>query len=461
MHHFRRRVLAATLPFLLTAAPVFAQQPVPPTREEATAALNPAPAAFTPPQLDQMLAPIALYPDKLLTTLLMAATFPAQIVDAGKWLQDPANATLKGDDLVAALQPLPWDPSVKSLVPFPQIVAMLNDHLDWTEALGTAFANQQIEMMARIQFLRQRAVAAGQLKSTAQLAVAGGSDSDDITIEPVDPDRVYMPVYNPAEAYGDWPDRDYPPVYIPPPPDYGGGSIGPGIGVAVGFGVVGALWGWGHPDWRHHEVVIDRSRYTSITNEAAITNNHIVIQNDIWHRTAPVAALPAMERPHPAAVSGPPSGTVAPSAVAHPGGGHEHGAPQGAPPQPAEIRPAGGPPHPAEAHPSEPHPAEAHPPGPPAEARPPEAPSHPAEAHPPEAPARPAEAHPSEAPHPAEAHPGPPPAAAHPPAPPPHPPGPPPAAARPPGPPPGHPPGKPEDRKPGEQRPGEQEPPPR
>ena len=200
MKHLYGSVFSGALLASLMAAPsLCGAQPVqPPTPAEAQAALNPAPAQFTHAQLDQMLAPIALYPDQLLTQLLMAATFPQQVVDAAKWLQDSNNAALKGDDLVAALQPLPWDPSVKSLVAFPQIIAMMNDHLDWTEALGTAFANQQIETMARVQFLRDRAVAAGQLKSTPQLAVH--QEEGEIIIEPVDPSMVYVPVYNPAQG---------------------------------------------------------------------------------------------------------------------------------------------------------------------------------------------------------------------------------------------------------------------
>ena len=249
MKHLYGSVFSGALLASLMAAPsLCGAQPVqPPTPAEAQAALNPAPASFTHAQLDQMLAPIALYPDQLLTQLLMAATFPQQVVDAGKWLQDSNNAALKGDDLVAALQNLPWDPSIKSLIAFPQIIAMMNDHLDWTEALGTAFANQQIETMARVQFLRDRAVAAGQLKSSPQLAVQ--RDGGEIVIEPVDPAMIYVPVYNPAEVYGDWPDSDAPPVYIPPPPDFYNGAIGAGIGFSVGFGVIAPLWGWGHPDW--------------------------------------------------------------------------------------------------------------------------------------------------------------------------------------------------------------------
>lgn len=318
MTHLRRRILAATLPFLLVAPYAVAQQPSAPSRAEAAAALTaaPAPARYSRQQLDQILAPIALYPDKLLTAVLMAATFPDQLVDAGKWLADPNNAALKDDALAAALEPLPWDPSVKSLVPFPQVIAMLNDHFDWTQSLGVAFNNQQVETMARVQALRERAVTQGKLRSTPQLAVNGGSDG--IVIEPVDPAMIYVPVYNPATVYGVWPDRDYPPVFIPPPPEYRDRPIGPGFGIAVGFGVVGALWGWNHPDWRHHDVIVDHDRYTRITNTTQITRNNIVIENNTWRRTAPVAIVPEAARPHRerAATATPvPAGTVAPAAV--------------------------------------------------------------------------------------------------------------------------------------------------
>jgi hypothetical protein len=136
MKQFDLRMLTGILPFLLAAPAVALAQPTPSTQAETNAALSPSAAAFSPPQLDQMLAPIALYPVPLLTELLMAATFPQQIIDAEKWLQDPNNAALTGDALVAALQPLPWDPSVKSLAAFPQIIGMMNNHFDWTQALG-------------------------------------------------------------------------------------------------------------------------------------------------------------------------------------------------------------------------------------------------------------------------------------------------------------------------------------
>ena len=349
---------------LLTAPDAGHAQPAqPPTRAEAEAALNPAAAPFTKAQLDQMLAPIALYPDQLLTAVLMAATFPQQVVDAAKWLQDPGNAALKGDDLVAALQPLPWDPSVKSLVAFPQIIAMMNEHLDWTEALGVAFANQQVQTMARVQFLRDRAVAAGQLKSNQQIVVR--HEADDVIIEPADPATVYVPVYNPAAVYGDWPDGDAPPVYLPPPPGFYNGELGAGIGFSVGLGIVAPLWGWGHPDWRRHHVAIDPQRFNRITTSRFNAGNHIVIQNDTWRRIAPVATVPAAIRPRPpAAPAEHPPGTVAPATVRLP-------APRFAPPPAGAHRrspspPAAGPYLPP---PPPPPPAVLAPPRPPPAAR--------------------------------------------------------------------------------------------
>jgi hypothetical protein len=457
----RRALVPAWLLSLMIAYPAWAQPVQAPTRAEAEAALNPAPAPFTNAQLDQMLAPIALYPDQLLVQVLMAATFPDQLIDAGKWLQDSNNAALKGDDLANALQPLPWDPSVKSLVAFAQIIAMMTNHLDWTQALGAAFANQQVETMARVQFLRERAMQAGQLKSSSQIAVT--DQASDIAIEPADPNMVYVPVYNPAEVYGTWPDSDTPPVYIPPPPGFYNGALAAGIGFSVGFGVVAPLWGWGHPDWQHHRVDVDPGRYQHITNQNFITQNHITVEGGTWRRGGPIAQVPEAQRPQPREQGGEqPKGTIRPSEVAHWGmrPGEQPSRPGGPPRPAAEEAHPGEPSHPGETpHPGEPaHPAaeETHPgepphPGP-QEAHPGE-PPHPAaqEAHPGEPPhPGPQEAHPQEAPHPAET--------PHPQAPP-HPAGPPPQAH--PGPPPQAHPGPPHPS--GPQRPppkpGEEQPP--
>jgi hypothetical protein len=363
MQQFRLRTLTGVLPFLLAAPVVALAQPTPPTQAEANAALNPAAAAFSPQQLDQMLAPIALYPDPLLIELLMAATFPQQIIDAEQWLQEPNNAALTGDALVAALQPLAWDPSVKSLMVFPQIIEMMNNHFDWTQALGLAFANQQAETMARIQFLRQRAVAAGQLQSTPQLRIS--SEGSDVVIEPVDPAMIYVPVYNPVKIYGQWPDHDYPPVFVPPPPNFYSGEIGAGIGFSIGFAVAGPLWGWGHPDWRQHGVVVDPKRYTNITSSTDIIDNHITIENNRWNRTAAVTEVPESARPHPPAAAAPhPPGTATPAAIIlpRPSEAHPPGPPPPHPTEPAQAHPA----QPVQAHPA-PNPPEKKPPAKPGE----------------------------------------------------------------------------------------------
>src|SRR5580704_13373638 len=220
MNIFPIRSMVVLLCLALAAPVAHAQNPPP--------AAMPAAPIYTPKQLDQLLAPIALYPDQLLMQVLIAATYPQQIVDAGAWLQDPNNAKLNGDALVAALQPLEWDPSVKSLIAFPQIIATLNQHMDWTEALGIAFANQQADTMAQIQALRQQAARAGTLKTTTQLAVT--NEGSDIIIEPGEASIVYVPVYNPATVYGEWRYADYPPVYLPPPPGFYNGTLGAGIG---------------------------------------------------------------------------------------------------------------------------------------------------------------------------------------------------------------------------------------
>src|SRR5216684_3438854 len=257
-----------TLFLLLTPGLVMAQTA--PTRSEARAALDPAARAvahYTRQQIDQMTAPIALYPDQLLTQVLMAATYPQQIVDAAHWLKDPGNTELKGDALVAALQPLPWDPSVKALAAFPQIIAMMSDHIEWTEALGVAFTTQQAEVMARVQALRQLAVKSGRLNKLRHLAVR--REGPVIVIAPAEPDRIFVPVYNPVVVYGEWPDREFLPVFIPPPRDFVAETIEPGIEISTGFGVVAPLWGWSRPGWRANRITIDRVGFTRITRNRA------------------------------------------------------------------------------------------------------------------------------------------------------------------------------------------------
>jgi hypothetical protein len=315
MTSLRLRLLAQTLPFLLAIPGVALAQAGPPTRAEAEAALNPgAPAAtaYTPQQIDQMVAPIALYPDQLLSQVLMAATYPQQLLDAAQWLQDPNNAALKGDALAAALQPLPWDPSVKALVAFPQIVMMLAQHIDWTQALGVAFATQQPLVMAQIQQLRHLAMRAGLYRHFEHLVFR--DDAGEIVIAAEAPDEIYVPVYNPAVVYGSyWPAPDYPPVYVPPPPDFVSATIIPGIELSVGYAVVAPLWGWSHPDWRHHWIAINRTDYTRITR------NIYIGPGGAWRHQGPLTIVPPAEAArfsHAQAAAAAPKGTVEPARAA-------------------------------------------------------------------------------------------------------------------------------------------------
>ena len=168
MNSFKLRVMAQVLPFLLIAPGLThgADAAAEPRRgdggDEGGAATGRS-AQYTRQQIDQLIAPIALYPDQLLAQVLMAATYPQQLIEAADWLQDPQHAGLQGDELMQALEPLPWDPSVKALVAFPQIIAMMTEHLEWTEALGVAFATQQAQVMQRVQALRQLAVKSGRI----------------------------------------------------------------------------------------------------------------------------------------------------------------------------------------------------------------------------------------------------------------------------------------------------------
>jgi len=225
---------------------------------------------FTTEQLDQMLAPIALYPDALLSQVLMAATYPLEVVEAARWSQ--ANPNLKGDAALAAVKDKSWDVSVKSLVAFPQTLQMMSNQLDWTQKLGDAMIGQQKDVATAVQRLRAKAQAAGNLKSTPQQTVttqsSGGATA--IVIEPANPELLYVPYYNPAWAYGSWPYPAYPPPYYPPPPNYGAALMTGmmfGLGVAAGAAMFGGWhWGYGGGGWGNSYTTVNVNRATSITN---------------------------------------------------------------------------------------------------------------------------------------------------------------------------------------------------
>jgi hypothetical protein len=225
---------------------------------------------FKPEELEQLAAPIALYPDSLLAQVFMASTYPLEVVQAERWAA--ANKNLKGDALAAELNKQDWDPSVKSLIDFPQVLEMMSKQLDWTTKLGDAFIADQAAIMAAVQRLRAKAKAEGNLKDTAEQRIsveqappptvvvqgAPAPPPQIIVIESTSPDVVYVPTYNPTVIYGAWPYPAYPPYPPYYPPGYVAGSlISFGVGVACG-----AAWGhaWGHCDWGGGDVDIDVNR---------------------------------------------------------------------------------------------------------------------------------------------------------------------------------------------------------
>ncbi len=190
-----------------------------------------------------MLAPIALYPDSLLTQVLMATTYPLEIVMADRWVK--AHKDLKGDAAAKALEAETWDPSVKSLVTTPPVLEMLSTKLDWTQKMGDAFIGQQKEVLDTIQKLRAKAKENGQLESNENTKVGTEQQGSTqvITIESANPTVIYVPSYNPTVVYGSWPYPSYPPYpYYPPGYVAGGAALGFACGVAWGYA-------WGHCNW--------------------------------------------------------------------------------------------------------------------------------------------------------------------------------------------------------------------
>jgi hypothetical protein len=212
----------------------------------------------TPDQLDQLVAPIALYPDALVAQILAAATYPDQVVEADRWMQE--HPDLKGEQLGQEVDKQPWDPSVKALTEFPSVLANMDKNLSWTSSLGDAYVNQSGDVMNAVQVMRKRAQQSGNLKSTQQENVSQQGES--IVIEPADPQVVYVPQYDPWLVYGGpvvaWPGWYwYPGLYL----------TGPGLAFGLGFGIGffgGYGWGWGHWGWDwHHGVLFDHHGWVS------------------------------------------------------------------------------------------------------------------------------------------------------------------------------------------------------
>jgi len=238
--------------------PLRAQQPAAPL-QVAPELVSPKPAAssFSKEQIEQLVAPIALYPDALVAQILMASTYPLEVVQAARWTKENPNGT--GKALEDAMQKQPWDPSVKSLTATPQVLAMMNDKLDWMQKLGDAFLAQQKEVLDSVQRLRSKALAEGNLKSGKEQKVTTEQEGSTtiVKIEPANPQVVYVPVYNPTMVYGPWPYPAYPPYYYYPPAYAGGVFFAFSVGI-----VIGNAW-WGGAHWGGGNVYINHNTYNN------------------------------------------------------------------------------------------------------------------------------------------------------------------------------------------------------
>jgi Protein of unknown function (DUF3300) len=287
-HAVLRKCFGASVLFAaLVVAPVQAQDAKPLSNE----------------QLDQLTAQVALYPDSLLAQLFMATTYPDQFAKATAWSK--AHPDAKGDDAVKMVENEDWDPSVASMVAFPEVVITLGEKPQWVQSMGDAFLAQPDDVMNSVQRLRQKAQTAGNLKSNEQVKVStqaptppppsaapttvvqqSASPAQVIVIEPAQPQVVYVPSYNPTIVYGAWPYPSYPPYYYPTPPGYWfSRTVATGIAWGVGIGVTNALWGgchWGG-GWGNNSVNINVNRYNNINVNNRISGNG----NANWnHNTA-------------------------------------------------------------------------------------------------------------------------------------------------------------------------------
>jgi hypothetical protein len=276
-----RRMIAILLCVVLGAGPALPQaQPAAPPQAPQGAPPE-SPQAEKPPlrpeELDQLLAPIALYPDDLLAQVLSASTYPVEVVQAARFAKE--NAKLQGEQLMAAAKDKDWDPSVKAMLQFPDVLAMMDEKLDWTTKLGDAFLSQERDVMDAVQRLRRKADEAGNLKTTQEQKVIVEQQTQTIIIQPASPQVVYVPTYNPVVVYGTWPYPAYPPY-----PVYPRGYVATASFFSFAAGVaVGAAWGgWGgwRCNWHGGDVNINVNRYNNFTrNNYVNANRYQVSQN--------------------------------------------------------------------------------------------------------------------------------------------------------------------------------------
>ena len=256
------RLAVVVLSFLLiSSSNVLAQAPTP------TVPTPPAPSrdrSLSAQELEALVAPIALYPDSLLSIVVMASTYPLEIVQADRWIK--ANTKLKGDELQSAIDKQAWDDSVKSLAAAPDVLSMMSTNLEWTLKLGDAVLAQQADVMDAIQRLRLKAEANNKLPTTKQQRVTKTEQQGRqiIAIEQTDPETLYVPYYDPGVVYGAWPYASYPPYYFGYPGYIAGGVIAAGLAFGAGWGLArwasgGNYWGGGF-NWNGNNININRPR---------------------------------------------------------------------------------------------------------------------------------------------------------------------------------------------------------
>jgi len=285
------RGVALTLLLMAASTAVGAQEqpagtaPPPPATESPTASTS---SNLSAAQLAQLVAPIALYPDELLSDVLQAATYPLEVVEADRWYDE--NKSLTGTALTSALDGQNWHASVKSLVATPSVLDMMNTQLGWTQQLGAAVLGQESAVMAAVQELRGKAQASNQLQSNQQqnVSVQTQGSQQVIVIQPTTPGTIYVPYYDPAVVYGSWAYPGYLPYYWAPPV---GIAIGRGIAFGVGFAIGDPIWHgywggyWGGFDWWHGSMVVHQNVFVNgnvhvnVNNWNYDDNDH----NDDWH----------------------------------------------------------------------------------------------------------------------------------------------------------------------------------
>src|SRR5246500_2782780 len=240
-------------------------------------------ASIPPEQLDSLVAPIALYPDPLLSQTLVASTYPLEIIQLQQWLEK--NKTLKDKALADAVQKEPWDASIQAMAALPDVVKQLAENIKWTTDLGNAFLAQQSDVMDAVQRMRKKAMDGGNLKSSEQQKVETKEveSKQVIVIEQASPDVVYVPSYNPTVVYGA-PAYPYPPIAYPPAGYYAAGmAISFGIGIAMG-----AAWGggWGyHNSWGgNNDITINRNNtFVNNSNRQNVSNRSATGGNNWQH----------------------------------------------------------------------------------------------------------------------------------------------------------------------------------